>query len=75
MIGESDKSSFYLDDFCFTALDIFFVLTCASLFLTLFLLYGQGGFGERSERYCSCIKETWGAGKNTHSVFDGFNPV
>ena len=50
MLGESDKSSFYFDYFCFSAIDIFFVLTCVSLFITLFLLEGQGGVGESSEQ-------------------------
>ena len=49
MLGESDKTSFYLDSFCFNAVGIFFVLACTSLFLTLFIMYGQGGGGERSE--------------------------
>ena len=31
MLGESDKTSFYLDYCCFSALDIFFVLVCAFL--------------------------------------------
>ena len=50
MLGESDKSSFYFDDLCFSALGIFFVLICASLFLTFFLLYGQVGVGEVNEQ-------------------------
>ena len=40
MIGESEKISFYLDECCFTALGILFVLACAYIFLTIFLLYG-----------------------------------
>ena len=50
MLGESDKSSFYFDDCCFSALDILFVLTCAIIFLTFFLLYGKGGGVDISER-------------------------
>ena len=36
MIGEGEKSSFHFDDCCFFVLAIFFILTCASLFLDLF---------------------------------------
>ena len=49
MIGESDKYSFYFDDGCFSALGVFFVLTCESLFLTFFLMEDQGGVDEVSE--------------------------
>ena len=73
MLGESEKSPFYLDDICFTELYIFFVLVCASLFLAFFLLYGQVGGGDRSERYCSCIKETWGRGKYAFSLWGVFS--
>ena len=41
MLGESDNSSFYFDDFCFSALGVFSVLACASILPTLFLLEGQ----------------------------------
>ena len=68
MLGECDKPSFYIDNCYFAELGIFFVLTCASLFLTLFLLYGKGGGGERSERYCSRDKETWGREKYASSI-------
>ena len=60
MLGESDKYYFYFDDSCFSALGVFFVLTCASIFINLFLLEVQGGVGEVSERYCLCVKENWG---------------
>ena len=50
ILGESGKYSLYFDDCCFSALGILFVLTCASLFLTFFLVEGQGGVGELSER-------------------------
>ena len=68
MLGECDKPSFYLDNFCFISLGILFVLACDYLFLAFFLLYGQGGGGERIERYCSYVKETWGRGKYTFSI-------
>ena len=60
MLGESEKYYFYFDDRCFSALGVFFVITCASIFLNLFLLEGQDGVGELSERYFLCVKETWG---------------
>ena len=50
MLGESDKPSFYFDDLCFSETGVFFVLVCASLFITFFLLLGQGGVGEIIER-------------------------
>ena len=50
MIGESNKSSFYFDDCCVSAVGMYFILTCASLFLTLFLLEGQVGVGEVNEQ-------------------------
>ena len=65
MLGECEKPSFYIDNCCFTALGIFFVLTCASLFITIFLLYGQGGGSEISEKkrrtredkeYAKCVE-------------------
>ena len=49
MLGECEKPSFYIDNCCFTALGILFVLTCASLFINIFLLYGQGGGVEREK--------------------------
>ena len=48
MLGESDESSFYFDDFCFSALGIFFFLACSYLFLDFFLLEVQVGVGEVS---------------------------
>ena len=36
MLGESEKSSFYFDDRCFSALGILFAFTCVSLFLNVF---------------------------------------
>ena len=50
MLGESDKSSFYFDYRCFSALGLFSALTFASLFLTFILLEGQVGVGEVREQ-------------------------
>ena len=50
VLGEGDRYSFYFDDCCSFAFGIFFVLMCASIFLTLFFLEGQGVVGEVSEQ-------------------------
>ena len=50
MLGESDKSSFYFDDCCFSALGVLFDFTCEYIFLAIFILEFQGGVGEVCER-------------------------
>ena len=69
ILGESVKSSFYFDDCGLSALIILFVLTCASIFITLFLLEVQGGVDEVcvcvltgiwTEQY-ECIMRWWGS--------------
>ena len=50
MLDESDKYLFYFDGCCFSVFGVLFVLVCASLFITLFLLEGQVGVGEVSGR-------------------------
>ena len=58
MLGEGYKSNSYFYDRCFSALGIFFVFTCASIFLAYFSLEIQCKVGKVSERYCSCVEET-----------------
>ena len=43
VLGKGDEPSFHFEDRCFFALGIFLVLTCASIFITLFFLEDQGG--------------------------------
>ena len=50
VLGEDEKSSFHFYGWCLFSLGIFFVITCDSLFLTLFFLEVQGGVGGFSER-------------------------
>ena len=56
MLSERDKYYFYFDDSCFSALGVFFVIMCASIFLTFFIMEVQGGVGELSEWYCLHVK-------------------
>ena len=58
MLGKGDKSSFQFDDCCLFALGVFFVLACASLFITLFTLEGQGAVSGVSGIWSVGIEET-----------------
>ena len=64
MIGKGEKSSFYFDDICFFAFGVFFVLTCASLFLTLFFMELQGGSSEASVWRIASTAETGRRGED-----------
>ena len=72
MIIASDKTSFYLDDCCFTALVIFFVLTCASILSIYFLCTDKVEVAIEVIGSVHVLKKS-GGGKNTHSVFEVFS--
>ena len=56
MIVEGDESSFHFDDQFLFALGVFFVLTCASPFLTLFYLEVHGGVSGVSGRWSVIVE-------------------
>ena len=65
VLGESEKSSFYFDDCCFSALGILFAFTCVSLFLNVFRAWVEL---VRSVRGSVCALNRPGGGNNMHSV-------
>ena len=77
MIGEGEESSFRFDDLCFFELGVLFVLTCASLFIALFCLEGQGGVSEVGGSVGGGLRllDKPGGVNNMHSVFEGLFPV
>ena len=59
MIDEGDESSFHFYDCFFFALGVLLVITCASLFINLFFLEGQGGVSGVSGRWSARVEEKW----------------
>ena len=59
VLGEGGELYFHFDDICLFSLGLFFVLACASLFLTLFCLEEQGGVSGASGRWSAGVEETW----------------
>ena len=50
MLGEGEKSSFHFDDRCFIGIDVFFVLTLASVFYNSFFMEVQSRLSGVSEQ-------------------------
>ena len=56
VICTSDYSSFHFDNLCFIVLDVLFVITWLSLFLTMFFMEDQSGVSGVSVLYSAGVE-------------------